>query len=992
MKTKRALLFLLLLTPTLAVARDGWEISCYWSVDELYVIFNGVASIMKSAGFASLNKTSMLFATMAVLLGTMWARSFVIVPWFMSALLIFTLLNVPIATVIIKDKTGGQPEKIVDNVPALYAATASFVTLGGDFFTRAFETSYLMLPTIASQTSGSWDKLSFRDHDLGFGHRLLRESQKMRIADPILQADMVYFTRDCINAGFAEGKLDYTRVFKGNDPSDTWNYIIDHVNKSRLTTYHDAAQNVKIEFCQNVAKGGGGVVQADSLNTRLTTAITNATAYYGKKFNANDVTGSIFAGSLANAYGVMLNSSMSASDIIKQNMFINLYEDSDGAIGRMMNDPSAVQAAYAKAQAVAMTNSSYVTQAAIAEQTMPRMRNMIEMIVYALFPVVAVIMMVAGHQSLPVFKGWVMALVQVNLWPPIYAVVNFIGTVKTVSALTAKAALSGGLSIQTADMIGTTVISDQALMGYLVLLVPPIAYMVTKGMTDISGNWLATAMKSAQVAGAGAASGNINQGNVSMDNASANKVDMSGSYADPMRYEQVTASGWKNTFTGDGGHIMDGSKTVDNYGAIAIKGGSRLAASAQRQSEAAETAAVGNMQSYAETTAASLQRQAGFEQVRGAGARAGVHDGVGQGSSRGQGLDKVLEDSRKWGAEHKLDQGQATRIQLLAEAGGGTPKMSPVQIKAAASIAGTSEAKAAQLLSEAHNFNEKTGFATKVDTAIKAAHDTTFDTTNESSRRGTESIRGGYDQGQQALDQASANYQKSRSYKETAAEIRENSASIDRNLNKPFRAWLANQDDGNGQKLGQGGASRLITSGSTLIDGYSQQFLQEEGAKELHRMGVRDPGTPKDVREFHHAGAAGVKGANQVAGQGAQWQAAAGAQAANAGVNPQAPVTSNVPQQAAQQLAHDSKDVAAGQAKVVKQGAPLKQEAETRTQPGSQHLTGLAATNAVAQVTPDSASGVMLKKIPGIDTSVGTPGAAVAEASAARAEKNKKDW
>lgn len=921
-----------------------------------------------------------------------------------SAMVAFSLFNLPIATVAIIDKTYGTPPKVVANIPVFLAATAALVTQGSDFFTRSFEASYAALFDVTHiATKAQLDSLTFRDHDLGFGHRLIRDSRKMRIADPILYADMVYFTRDCINTGMAEGKLDFKRIYQGNTPADTWSYIVANVNPARMTTYHDQQQNLKIGYCDEVANGTLQVDPLDGLTYRLDQGIEAAKKYYGQKYSRNDVTGALYAKHLPNGYSVMLGASMNASEIMKQNMFLNLYNDSKGAIAQMMGDPAAVTAAYAKAQATATANSSYMTMASLSESTMPRIRNLMEFIIYSIYPFLVLFIIANAQNSIPIMKTYIMTLVWINLWPPLYAILNFSMHMWTAKTLIRDVALSGGLSIQTMGMISGDVISDQALMGYMVILIPGIALGITKGgevaMNSIAQTWMAPTQAASQGA-SGAATGNMSQGNLNMDNANANKIDMSGSWAEPASYQsQLQAGGWSHRFTGDGSHVMDGSKTVSDFGSFSLHTSKRLAGSEQMQSERAESATVARMQSYAETTAAALQQQASFEQGHGKGERSGVHDGVGQGSSKGREATDAMKDVAQFAKDHSLTQKQAATLMLQAAAsakvGFGT-KDSRGSVGTSAQLDGKSSAEATQLLKAAQQFSVEQGFSAKVDAATKAAHETTFDTSDESSRRASESVRDSYDRGQQALTQASSSYQESLSHKETAARLREGSESMDTNSNKLFRSWLEDQEDtyGNpGKKLGGSGAISVLTHPS--LEGrrewYAERFLDEEGPRLLehaYKQGaeIKAPGKAEDVRDFHEAGDALQKGADDVEAQGAAWKKEPQAKAAKAGINPGAFVTSNVPKEAAAMQAQNTNAVNGGRSKVVETGAPLKAEVDGRTQPGSQHLAGLAVTNALAQVTPDEASRYLLEKIPGINTSVGTPGAAVAEASAARAK------
>lgn len=541
----------LLFMPLGAHAANAWEVYCYWSVDELWVVLNGISTFMRSLGFARMSQAMMLVSFAAVLFAMWWALSLKLFTQPLYMLLVYAILNAPLTNVLLIDKTGSQPPRPIANVPGLLAASVSVVTTTSNFFTESFETYYTAL--MPATDAAAWDSLTFRDHDYSFGSRLLRASRQMRIADPILQADMVYFTRDCINAGMAEGRLDFKRIYQGNGPTDTWDYIVANVNPARMTTYHDGAQNMRVGYCDEVAKGTLNVAPADGLTQRLNAGIAAAQAYYGQKFNKNDVTGALFATHLQNAYGVMLNASMGASEIIKQNMFLNLHNDSKGAIGQLMGNPSAVTAAYAKAQAAATANSSYLTMANLAEDTMPRIASVIFILAVALYPLVTILAMMAGFNAGAVIKNFIMALAWVALWPPLYAVVNFVSLSAYAKSLTAKTALSGGLSIQTMGLADASLISNQAVMGYMVIAVPIIASFLVKGgaagLGGLSQSWMAPTQSASQSAG-GAALGNMNQGNVSVDNANANKADMSGGWSEPARYANTDVFGNKHSFGG----------------------------------------------------------------------------------------------------------------------------------------------------------------------------------------------------------------------------------------------------------------------------------------------------------------------------------------------------------------------------------------------------------------------------------------------------------
>jgi conjugal transfer mating pair stabilization protein TraG len=887
MKTGKFLLLLPLLLSGAAQASTpgAWEIWSYWSVDELYVIFNGIASIMRSAGFASLSKATMLFGLAVMLFVSMNLKSFAVVQWTLNSMLIFMLVNMPVATVAIIDKTGSQPPKLVSNVPVLLAATASTITTAGGWLTETFEASYSLLPSYAA----GWESMKFSKNDLGFGHRLLKESRQMRIADPILQADMIYFTRDCINAGLAEGSLDFSRIFTGNTPNDTWTYIKDNVNPARMTSYHSADGTLKVGYCDEVAKGtGGNVTSADSLNARLTTAIAAAQQHYGQKINPADLTGSIFATHLQHAYGVMLNASMGASEIIKQNMFLNLYSDSQGAIGQMMGDPAAVTAAYAKAQAIATANSSYTAMARVAEQTMPKIRNGLEMMIYALFPVITIFMIVAGHQSWPFLKGYIMGLVWVNLWPPIYAVVNFIGTFTTAKSLlsqTTSLGGGGGLSIQTADMIAGTAISDQALMGYMVALVPFIALAVTKGgemaMTSVAQNWITPGQAAAQSAASTAALGNMNQGNMKMDTANANKVDMTGSYAEPTSYKATDAFG--NT------HKFDAANTATQQNLSSLASNVNFAQGISSALKLTQNESAGNATKYGTEGAAQISSGASeawdYAKKHAKGTDASTDWRYGDRLSDEDKVSRAVNFSEKFSAGHGVKASDA--FTAMANIGAG---IGYGQYAARMSAAGKTDAMDEKTYSNLREAMQKAEIANVAGVTADWARGHGLKTGDSDAQQGGHGFVAKLDQGVSLTRKATEERSKAESASRAIEFAETNAGSINSNLSQQ----VANRMRAKGMRVGDGGAADVANQevvakeviqerAQEMMAGKRPDFIPDSEATgpaptpgsivanldKYREQASRRDGTPSsenDVRENAAANAQAIKRQQSAAG------------------------------------------------------------------------------------------------------------------------------
>jgi len=116
----------------------------------------------------------------------------------------------------------------------------------------------------------------------------------------------------------------------------------------------------------------------------------------------------------------------------------------------------------------------------------------------------------------------VMSLVWIQLWPPLYAILNYVSTLASAKNLAAAASLganSRGLTLDTAAGIYQGAISDQAIAGYLVAAIPIIATAIIKGgEVAFQAITASSAIQSAASSEAAATSkGLISQNSVSLD-------------------------------------------------------------------------------------------------------------------------------------------------------------------------------------------------------------------------------------------------------------------------------------------------------------------------------------------------------------------------------------------------------------------------------------------------------------------------------------------
>jgi conjugal transfer mating pair stabilization protein TraG len=232
------------------------------------------------------------------------------------------------------------------------------------------------------------------------------------------------------------------------------------------------------------------------------------------------------AGQIQQAYlkNSIATAAATAADIIRQNAMLNALEDTSKIVGQKVNDPAAMVLAVGRAQAVAQQNASWLNYGKVAEQALPVFRNVVEAVTYAMFPLfVMLLLLTSGRETMLAFKGYAAVLIWIQLWPPLYAILNYMASIYAAYDLAAAADLGTGgksLALQTASTIYSRAISGEAVVGYLAISIPFIAWAALKRMENF-GTALVGGLSGLQgmISGGTSAAtvGNVSMGNVGMD-------------------------------------------------------------------------------------------------------------------------------------------------------------------------------------------------------------------------------------------------------------------------------------------------------------------------------------------------------------------------------------------------------------------------------------------------------------------------------------------
>jgi len=490
-----------------------WDIFAYQNADSLFGVFNAAAAIHASSDYAAALAAVAWFGFVAALIAYAFApEKLQGWKWLGSVVLVFGILIVPKVSVGIIDKTGGAPVKVVDNVPFGIALLGSVTSTIGHTVTQLFETAFQTIPGTGALPS----ELSYQNNGLMFGNRLIRETGSVVFQDPAFRTDVVNFLHNCTSYDLIDGTLD-PAVFSTSD--DVW-ALMASPNPARFSTVSGAGGTVDVNTCPNVYQ---------SLNTRLPAQLQRIQGRLAFQLNPTlpgTAAAAAIAGQVQQAYlkNSIAAASATAADIIRQNAMLNAIEDTEQIVGQKVNDPAAMVLAVGRAQAVAQANASWLNYGKVAEQALPVFRNVVEAITYAMFPLfVLLLLLTSGRETMMAVKGYAAILIWIQLWPPLYAVLNYMASIYAAYDLAAAADLGTGgkaLALQTASVIYSRAISGEAVVGYLSISIPVIAWAALKRMENF-GTALVGGLTGLQsmVSGATASSavGNTSIGNVAMD-------------------------------------------------------------------------------------------------------------------------------------------------------------------------------------------------------------------------------------------------------------------------------------------------------------------------------------------------------------------------------------------------------------------------------------------------------------------------------------------
>jgi conjugal transfer mating pair stabilization protein TraG len=651
-----------------------WEIYAYHNTESLAGIFNAIAAIVASGTYLSAIAAVAFCGFVAAMIAYMFApEKLQGWKWILSVVLVYGVLFVPRVSVGVVDKTGGTPVRVVANVPFGMAALGGLTSSIGNSITELFETAFQTLPGSAALPT----ELSYQQNGLMFGSRLIQETRRSSIPDPALRTDLVNFVNNCTTFDIADGTIS-PAVFSSS--ADLWTTMA-ATNPARFSIITTAA-GVTTSTCDQVYA---------SIGARLPAQITDLTSRLGLRLNpslAAVAARAAVLNQIPQAYirGQIASAAATASDLVRQNAMINAINDAAEMGCQKINDPSCMMLATGRAAAVASQNAAWINGAKIAEQALPVVRNVAEAMCYAVFPLIVLLLFLSsGRNTLLMLAGYATALISIQLWPPLFAILNYMASIYAQLDQAAAAEVGGGvkaLALQTSSPIYSNAVSSQAVVSYLIIGIPLLAYSLANRLVNFGSAIMGgtQGLQSASLSGnasAAAAAGNTSMGNVTMD-----QRVVSPSTSSPWVSRQQDLDGNWLTTTGTGQQAVS---YLRNEGAVSRVVSSRVSQSAVTEASRAAESARSDVVSASNELSATLVDAVTRGTARYQSSTRSSGESVSSIDELGKSADSLRTISEQVAKSTGLSSSQVSRLAFQLSGGIGAPGLSPVRLNASGS-------------------------------------------------------------------------------------------------------------------------------------------------------------------------------------------------------------------------------------------------------------------------------------------------------------------
>lgn len=816
--------------------------------------FNAIVTSFGTSNYSTLLRISILIGGFSVLCSLVLKRNIIdLIKWFGLVYLSIYIFFIPKMSIEIIDAVNGNKPYAVDNVPLGLALLANITTSLSYALTQLTEMNFSMP-----------DDLRYHRSGMVFASEIVRAASQFEITDSRFDSNIQGFIHQCVFYDILLKKYSINDLVESNN---IWALVSKNASPARGFVYTDEDNHSEFQTCRQIAP----LLTAD-----WTKAVEAAKSLYASRLFSNSPDPKeALTKYLDLSYGYLAKLSGQANRIMQQSLMANAIQRGVVRMGANLNATAALQS-YAFVRAQEQKRLTNQTVGDMAAMWLPLIKNAIELITYGSF--VFVILLVVLPFGLTTLKSYVYTLVWVQLWPPLYAVLNL--CVSFYSQSKSIAATAGGLSLQAmpgflqinADMAG--------LAGYLSMSVPVLAGGLIWGMHHAflqASQYAGGVTQSTAATGAAEAAtgnigfGNTNFGNQSSFNQSANHVDTNARVSTGSSSVQLS-DGSQLSVMPNSDQVLNMGNTISNIGS-SIGFSNAFRTGYTQSADKAITAADNSNVAYHDATSA------GMRDVYEVGSHLGNSTSSGEGWSinASAGTTKAFGEVQKvtqdFADRHHISYNEAANVLSSVYADGkagiggsvgasagirGMGASGGIDLSASGTLGGSRTAghnnstDKGSLYSDAKDFLKDSHYSENVDIISRAAQDKSLRINNEAGSKLVDNMGSSFEHAEGFRRDMQSSLQQAESYREQANKAEEDAVRIDTVGNQEFVNWVANQpgSDGTG-KLGTDSV-RHIMHEPELRDKYLKSFAENYKKEIENKWSHGLPHSSQAIQKTYH--------------------------------------------------------------------------------------------------------------------------------------------
>lgn len=788
---------------------------------ELYnEVFNAVASLATHPDYHALLMLTLMVGGVFAVVRYITTRSMMqlAIP-FISYVVVMAVLLAPLGSVFITDEINQNQFYEVDHVPLGMAVPASLLSRIGVGLTQLME-EFFSLP----------DDVHYSQTGMVMMSSLVENQSQFAITDPDVAKSLNSFMNQCV---FYDLLLHRYSLQTLMSTPDVMNFLKENASKARafeltqngasaIVTCSDGIQTLANDFS---AEGGVLSAIAQRYGVRLYPESSNPAA--------------TLLSHLQSAWQYLGQVSQDGNALLTQSVMVNAFNEAWLSNGMMTNSPASVEA-YTFAKSNSQLRLSSETLARMAGYWLPLLNATLTVVLYGMF--ILVVPLVLTPLGLPLFQSWLMTLLWLQLWAPLYAVVNLCVTFYGQHAASPLVQSVGGLTLGNQAPL-TQIQADMVdVAGYLSILVPFLAggllFGLTKTFESLSHYFGGLVQSQAgqavsEAVGGNISSGNFNYSNHTMMNDSAFHID-EAARAQAGGLTTQLPGGSMLSLMPDGTPVMNNQPALSNLG-TSVNLADSVRASYLKQADASETAGLTHAENYSQGLAGAARNVTDFSYQVGRSAQGSDNEGVGLSGDVRHSLNQVHQLTDQFAHNHQVSFDEAASVLSRAYAQGsasaslggkvGVGGSLGVGIGGERSASNTDSHSQQALYQEALNYTHTSGYGEDMSQVMNAFQNHQVQTSGDESSRFASHLGNTLEHLENERSEATASFQKADSYRQMASLAEEESVTINSQGNQVFFEWLAEQPNPNGGgTLGARGAETMMTQHPEVAEQYAKTF------------------------------------------------------------------------------------------------------------------------------------------------------------------------